>query len=355
MSEVWDQARIEQYITEGIEESLTLDYKAAGSLDKHPEKKKEITKDVSAMANSVGGIIIYGVAEGNSKKSKHLPEKITPVDRTAFSKEWLEHIIGNIQPRIDGVIIHSISINTAPNHVVYVVEIPQSHTAHQAKDCRYYRRYNFESVMMTDYEIRDVMGRQQHARIELEFKILIRTEIEREMFPIPDIYGRTKEPRKFTVIKLKVKMRNTGKVYAQYIDAFIEMPCDLNYGYDAEYREMLGKPKRDIDLNRYCTYSRDNTVRDIIKGGGGLLGPTEYGPARYVPILPGITMKVDDFTLTKGFEAIDWEGCKVKWTTHTDNAPPHSGEIDIKDIEIVDRRNIASDEFDFDDDEGLDE
>ena len=78
-------------------------------------------------------------------------------------------------------------------------------------------------------------------------------------------------------------------------------------------------------------------------------------PARYVPIFPGITMKVDDFTLTKDFEAIDWEGCKVKWTTHADNAPPHSGEIAIKDIEIVDRRDIDPDELDFDDDEGLDE
>ena len=41
-----------------------------------------------------------------------------------------------------------------------VVEIPKSLTAHQARDLRYYRRYNFESVAMVDYEIRDVMNRQ---------------------------------------------------------------------------------------------------------------------------------------------------------------------------------------------------
>src|SRR5690606_13335773 len=142
---VWDQARLEQYFIDGIEESLTLDYKAAAALDKSDKKKIEITKDVSAMANSAGGTIIYGIAEFQDSSRKHLPEKLDPVDRTAFTKEWLEHIIGNIQPRIDGVIIHPVPISTAPNHVIYVVDIPQSHTAHQAKDLRYYRRFNFQS------------------------------------------------------------------------------------------------------------------------------------------------------------------------------------------------------------------
>ena len=63
MADVWDEARVQQYIDDGIEESLNLDYKAAGALAKTDGKKKEITKDVSAMANSDGGIIIYGVTE----------------------------------------------------------------------------------------------------------------------------------------------------------------------------------------------------------------------------------------------------------------------------------------------------
>ena len=51
---VWDQARVQQYIDDGVEESLNLDYKAAGALAKTDGKRKEITKDVSAMANSEG-------------------------------------------------------------------------------------------------------------------------------------------------------------------------------------------------------------------------------------------------------------------------------------------------------------
>src|SRR5688572_4036475 len=98
MTETWDEARLMQYITDGIEESLNLDYKAAASLSRDDKKKIEITKDVSAMANSAGGVIIYGISEFQDKARSHLPEKLDPVDRTLISKEWLEQVISNIRP-----------------------------------------------------------------------------------------------------------------------------------------------------------------------------------------------------------------------------------------------------------------
>ena len=109
-------------------------------------KKTEITKDVSAMANSAGGLIIYGIREFDDKAKRHLPEKIDPIDRTLFSREWLEQVINNIRPRIDKLRITPVPVdpNAHPNSVVYVVEIPRSITAHQDSDLRYYRRYNFQ-------------------------------------------------------------------------------------------------------------------------------------------------------------------------------------------------------------------
>lgn len=347
--EIWTQARIEQHITDRIEESLGLEYKAADSLARTDPAKKEISKDVSAMANSAGGIIMYGVAEYQDKEHKHLPEKIDPVDRTQFSREWLEQVINsNIQPRIDGIIIHPVPTDTAPNHVVYVVEIPQSATAHQAKDGRYYKRLSFQSVPMVDYEIRDVMGRRKNARIELEFKILIRTETE-----FPSLLGYTpfsqkREPKRYSVYELKIRMTNLGKVYAKYVQAFINMPQAFAY---SRYEDYEDDPAfiPEIDLDRYCSYERDNTVRDVIKYGGGGFAP-EYGPARYVPILPGVTLNVDDIQLTRHFEAIDWGEHLITWSTHADNAPPHSGEIRIKDIGIVDRRHTPWGDLDVFDD-----
>jgi hypothetical protein len=302
MTEVWDQGRIEQYITQGVEESLTLDYKAAGSLVKSEEKKREITKDVSAMANSAGGIIIYGVAEYQDKAREHLPEKIDPVDRTHFPKEWLEQVISNIRPRIDGIVIHPISISTAPNHAAYVVEIPQSDTAHQATDKRYYKRFNFESVAMEDYEIRDVMGRRQYPRIELEFEICLTSQVVRSGgtpniggISIPSLSDKPVRSEMVNRYECSVTAFNAGKILAQYVNVAVEVPDNLlprqSDGSDEE--PLLRVQSRQEPFSREGTsYSRqtfDNTVRDIIgyeKTGFGSSVPN-YGPARHVPILPG--------------------------------------------------------------------
>ncbi len=170
MEKKWNQSIIQGYIDNFVEESLTLDYKSGEALGKTDAKKKEITKDVSAMANSAGGVILYGVKEYDELTKRHLPEKIDGVNRDEFSKEWIEQIIKNIRPRIDGVIIYPINIDADPDKVVYVIEIQQSTTAHQAIDYRYYKRFNFESVPMEDYEIRDVMNRLITPDASVEFK-----------------------------------------------------------------------------------------------------------------------------------------------------------------------------------------
>jgi len=48
---LWEEADIISLITNGVQESLTLDYKRCDSLQKTDGKKKEISKDVSAFAN----------------------------------------------------------------------------------------------------------------------------------------------------------------------------------------------------------------------------------------------------------------------------------------------------------------
>jgi len=45
-----------------VEESSSLEYKAAAALDRGDDRKKiELTKDVSAFANAGGGVLIYGI------------------------------------------------------------------------------------------------------------------------------------------------------------------------------------------------------------------------------------------------------------------------------------------------------
>jgi hypothetical protein len=210
---MWTKEKILQYISDGIEENLHLDYKGAGSIDKKGEKKKEISKDVSAFANSDGGTIIYGVREFDDKEKNHLPEKIDPINGVEYTKEWLEQIINStISPRIPLIKITPIQTDKHKNNrVIYVVGIPKSYTAHQAQDKKYYRRYNFESIAMDDWEIKDIINRQNKTDIQIKF--VPRTSRE--------IIDRFLKNNSNFDLELDIWAENKGNKVAQYVDCFL--------------------------------------------------------------------------------------------------------------------------------------
>jgi len=147
-------AEIDKLIADEIQENLHLDYKESPALDKN--KRHEIAKDVSSFANSDGGVLIYGISEQNNLPTA----KDGGVDHVKYSREWLEQIISsNVIPRIDGIRIKPIPISSDKS--IFALEIPRSERApHQAPDKKYYKRFNFQSVPMEDYEINDVRNRR---------------------------------------------------------------------------------------------------------------------------------------------------------------------------------------------------
>ncbi len=162
----WGENDLTQMITDEAEENINTEFKRAEAVENmnvpaSAERcKTDIGKDVSSFANSAGGRIIYGMDE--DERQPHKAIALSPIDPNKCSKERLEQVINSrIQPRIQGLLIHPISLRAVqPGKVVYVVQIPQSFTAHQASDHRYYKRFNFESVAMEDYEVRQAMNRQ---------------------------------------------------------------------------------------------------------------------------------------------------------------------------------------------------
>jgi len=154
---------IEYLIKNEVEESIHLDYKAAGALTKEDNKRTEITKDVSSFANSDGGIIIYGVSEKD-----HRPSEISPINGRVFTKEWIENVFQLIQPRIENLIVYPIRIADL-DQSIYVVKIPRSDDApHMARDKRYYKRFNFKAEPMDDYEVKDLFNRITTPKLRIE-------------------------------------------------------------------------------------------------------------------------------------------------------------------------------------------
>jgi hypothetical protein len=199
------------YIENRIEENSNLDYKAAASIGRDDKKKNEITKDVSAFANADGGRIIYGIKEFNDTEKRNLPEALDPIDQREFSKEWLEHIISQIKPKIDGILISPVHVGTNEWDYCYVVDIPQGETAHQAKDLRYYKRRNFEILAMDDYEIRDVMNRQKNPVIHAEVRVSLGGYVN----------GTANSPR------VALRLTNKSKVIASHYCAVMKFPLKI--------------------------------------------------------------------------------------------------------------------------------
>ena len=169
LNHTFTQDDIDNYISSQAEESINLDFKRGDALRKSTENDKDkikadIAKDVSAFANSDGGIIIYGIEEKNYKA-----DKTFFVNGNEFTKETLEQIINTrIQRKIEGLIIDPIRYNGKIDETIYVVKIPRSLNApHMTSDKKFYRRYNFESVVMEEYEVRALYTRQEKTHLEI--------------------------------------------------------------------------------------------------------------------------------------------------------------------------------------------
>jgi predicted HTH transcriptional regulator len=102
---LWEEEDVLGLIREQRKENLQFEYKKSDALAKTDGKKTEITKDVSAMANSAGEVIVYGIDE--QRKSNGPIQLDIGIDPTEISTEWLEQVIDSgIQRRIDGIKVH---------------------------------------------------------------------------------------------------------------------------------------------------------------------------------------------------------------------------------------------------------
>ncbi len=211
----WDENDLLDMVKAGTQESIELDFKESGSLQATDKKKDDISKDVSAFANSAGGTIIYGMMED---KVTHVATGLdTGSNPAEITKEWLEQVINSkIHRRIDGVRIRQIELTTThPGKVAYVVYVPSSTRApHQASDKRFYKRFNFQSVPMEEYEIRDVSRRGEVPDLRIEFA-LPKTEVimnqetgMSEPFGLNGgIFNDALEPAKYAIITIFIDAR----------------------------------------------------------------------------------------------------------------------------------------------------
>lgn len=179
LNQTFNQQTIENLIRSNTEESLQLEFKRGDALKNDDRSKKEIAKDISAFANSAGGIIIYGIAEQGHKATE-----LSFVTDEAITKEWVEQVINTrIQRKIPGLRIDTIRYDNKISQTVYVVKVPESPDApHMASDKCFYRRHNFQVLHMEEYEIRNLYARIAKTHLEIKKpKIIPQTALSNQL------------------------------------------------------------------------------------------------------------------------------------------------------------------------------
>lgn len=298
----WQKDDLQALIRDGVEEGLDLEYKRCAALKKEEPHKDEIGRDVSAFANSAGGTIVYGMIEdSNTHRPTGLDEGFDPSD---ISKEWLENVIHQrVKPKIDGVRINPVTLS-GPNQerVAYVVSIPQSSTAHQAPDKKYYKRYNFKREAMEDYEVRDVMSRLKQPRL------------------IPEFAARFVDRSRGTdEYALHVTLRNSGAMCARDWKLILYIPCHMS-------KAVRGFGKQETV-----------EIESPVFGKEWFKNPLQ---AEGRPIFPDDELEVSsggkfEFTYRVDTWKHDCDEARAPfllWKTFADDMPPQSGEVLLSQI-----------------------
>jgi hypothetical protein len=174
-----EHADLEELVSAARPEGRTLDYKSAlpGNAD---DDKRNLLYDVTAFANTLGGDIVYGIAEQTVEgKKTGVPEAVTGVDAATRERDEqrLEAIIrSGVDPRIPGVALRWVPHPTEGRNTL-VLRIPKSllapHMVTFGGLSRFYGRGTSGNFPMDVREVRaafemsgDIASRMQAFRAE---------------------------------------------------------------------------------------------------------------------------------------------------------------------------------------------
>lgn len=127
-----------------------------------------------------------------------------------------------------------------------LVEIPESESApHQANDYKYYARVGGKSRPIQHRLVLDIMGRAKHPKMNITCEV------------IPE--GRYDGAKKRYVPILRFFCQNHGRVFANYVNGFINIPVTL--GNVIGEKEAVEQTVNNI---KYIRKYFDNTIQDRV-------------------------------------------------------------------------------------------
>ena len=288
---------------------------------------------VSAMANSGGGTLIYGMTDPTDLSERKIDDGGVALNlKGRNTKEWLEDVIPHlVEMPLRRFSVFALTINSGAPSVkdgrcIILIDIPDSSEApHQARDSRYYIRVGGKSRPAGHRIVSDIFNRRSYADFETEFSIYSRTWIPR------DLLASQRKPERS--VRLRFVARNIGTVYAQFVRAFVDIPERLAHPFS-----MIREKAVVIDGIKYFEIARNNQRRDVV---GNTMGYEKYGGSWFDPILPGLS-HAWDIDLHPKCNPDHIEDEILHWAIHADSSPARYGKVAFSELrfEIQDKHEI---------------
>lgn len=149
---------IQRLIENEVPAGKTLDYKP-NLPNSNKEEIINFLVDICALANSIGGDLIYGITENQDREKQSVDilknSGIEESNLEEFIKIYQNKIQDSIEPKILGIQFHKVQINTK---YILIIRVPQSWTApHRViynKMSNFYGRSNSGNYTLDIQEIR---------------------------------------------------------------------------------------------------------------------------------------------------------------------------------------------------------
>lgn len=343
----WDITDLENLI--GQSESLRLEFKDARLLDLNQKKNSvnkvtlELSKEVSAFANSEGGTLVVGIEEDKTSKPR-IALQIAGVDINYWNPERLQQILdSNISPPLPGIRVKPIYLDEEKTICVYVIYIPAGTTAYQAKDYVYYGRSEFESKALPDHEIRMRMFRGKIPNATILMKNAILREIESNPMLVESNPVEPKDlnsPQYLHVINLQedqepiVNKEYSFDIYLNNIGEtnIRELKCKIAFSYSNLLKNRLDYMSEGGEFSFKDGWQVAKEIPSIKRGGDPIIKMDEMKINIYPDDLFFISEFFCSVKFTKSNESLFLsEGDLIlNWTLYLEDRLPIKGEIKMK-------------------------
>ena len=332
----WTEADLYDLI--GQSESIRREFKSGRLIDSNQESKwvEQLSKEVSAFANTEGGELFLGIDE--DKKSK--PRVATGIDGTpiAIAPERLQQLIeGNVSPYLSGIRVNRVRLSRQQDKAVFIIHVPQGSTAYQANDGRYYGRSEFEAKYLPDHEVRLRMSRGKVARGSVLARLAsVEFGVERERRVHTKLQAKLAEakrrPEEERPLEIEHRMPDGTVVWYNPLD-LSELAAPQFLGDKVTFSFAF---RNDGELTIRAPAVEFRESRNELPFNNDLVKVARYPLPRIklenTIIYPGDEQELDETQISfecKREAVISGGDYQLSWRVFLDNSPPSFGEIDL--------------------------